>query len=1669
MRRNRRIKINKFGLLVLLLLISIGFALLSTTLKIDGLFGIKGNSWDIHWENVQPNTNSSVTTDKPSIDTTRTIVTYDVALELPGDYYEFDVDAKNDGSVAGTITDVRHSARKVVEEGQDSTVPDYIKYSVVYKGTNINPSIGDVLASGEKQTYTIRVEYDSNATEVPEEDMTIRFEDEIDYGQLDTRGKYKITFDSNGGTAYPTVKYIEQGESIGSLAQAKKENEVFTGWKTITGDTITGAYIPDNDMTIIAQWTNSYATFKPGTDVITSFKRLAGNDMSGSNSYSVTDTYITSIVRSDTAPASGTTTEVVSVDGSTPIVAWFDNGTINIYSEANYLVLNENAGAMFNGLTNATSIYTNYITSNTTEMGGMFSNTKADNLNLSSFDTSKVTNMAGMFSGSQIDNINLSNFDTSNVTSMASMFAGSRAQNVDVSNFNTPKLTNMAGMFSGCSNLTNLDLSSFDVSKVTSFGGLVSGSGVKNLNISNWNFDSVTSLSALFASVSNLETINLTNVNTSKITDMSAMFASCTNLKSVDLSSFDTSKVTSMASMFAGDSSLKKLDLSNFDVSKVTNFGGMFSGMSSLEELDISNWNFASTTSLSYFFSYGLTKLEKINLKNVKTSEITDMSAMFNGCSNIKKLDLSSFDTSKVTNMSGMLGNMTKLEELDISNWNFSNYGPSSLMMNMSNGGFSSLKTFILDNVVFPANMIYGLGGLSTVEVMSLENVDTSNVTDMSSMFNGCSKLNGLTLKSFETSNVTNMNAMFLGCSKLKKLNLGSFDTSNVTNMGSMFEGCTELTTISVSDDFVVDQVTMSDTMFSGDTKLVGGHGTVYDSDHIDKEYAHYDGGENDPGYFNRTEIAVMYTVTFNPDGGSVNPTTKEVEDGTFIGELPVPTKNGASYTGWYTEDGKNITTRTRVESDVTYYAHWIDNKEVIYNANGGTFKNKNTKSIIYKYNINTGKYSGTGYTIPTKEGYKFIGWDTSNQENGYVYKSENEIIEDLDDFTTPKTLYAKWKKVNTVTFNPNGGTVTPKTKSIEDGEAIGQLPTPTGTSPFLGWYTEVNGGVRIDASTIPTGNTTYYAHWATTYTTFDTGENVNIKIKTLAGTTKQNGDAPDKDTADTTVTVIARANAAPAQGTTTVDLSAPGSNYPITAWSTGNGVIVYYTEADNIFLNQDASYMFHEFENLLDLSTPFYTSNTTDMNHMFSYCNSLPALDVSTFNTSKVTDMSYMFFHMSTIYSLDLSNFDTSNVTNMEYMILDDNNVVTFNLSNFNFRKYNVKSLISKLGLYSRNNSLKNVILDNAVFQQNMEQCFFNSNFEYLSLKNVDTSAATTMHEAFAWDDNIKKLDLSSFDTSNVTDMSYMFQFDGNLEEINFSSFDTSKVTNMEEMFWECTSLKSLDLSNFDTSSITIDQNDLGGMLYMFDTTHLEYLNLSNMDLSFYTGNSKGDLSQYLMGEDTSIKKSLKYLIMDNVKFPAYMSYAFYDFQVLEYLSLRNVDTSAATVMLDLFYDDYKLKELDLSSFDTSHVTDMYSMFGNMNELTTIIVGDGFKILPSTRTDSMFYRDTKLVGEKGTTYDSNYQDKTYARYDGGQDNPGYFTKPVSKEYRIKFNANGGVTDSKVLYVRKNSTIPFLLEPTREGYTFVGWFTSPTDGIKITESYTPNSNMTLYARWTPNN
>ncbi len=84
-------------------------------------------------------------------------------------------------------------------------------------------------------------------------------------------------------------------------------------------------------------------------------------------------------------------------------------------------------------------------------------------------------------------------------------------------------------------------------------------------------------------------------------------------------------------------------------------------------------------------------------------------------------------------------------------------------------------------------------------------------------------------------------------------LDLSNFDTSNVTNMIGMFNNCNNLKTIITSDNFKTNNVTSSGDMFTDCTSLIGGNGTVFDSNHVDKTYARID-TPSTPGYFTKKE-----------------------------------------------------------------------------------------------------------------------------------------------------------------------------------------------------------------------------------------------------------------------------------------------------------------------------------------------------------------------------------------------------------------------------------------------------------------------------------------------------------------------------------------------------------------------------------------------------------------------------------------------------------------------------------------------------------------------------------------------------------------------------------------------------------------------------------------------
>lgn len=205
--------------------------------------------------------------------------------------------------------------------------------------------------------------------------------------------------------------------------------------------------------------------------------------------------------------------------------------------------------------------------------------------------------------------------------------------------------------------------------------------------------------------------------------------------------------------MFLDTRSLTEVDVSGFNTSNVNNMSGMFDRAEKLTHLDVSNFNTEKVNNMAYMFME-MPALTQLDLSNFDTANVTNMYAMFDADSSLENLDVSHFNTEKATNMSYMFYHMTKLKELDLSSFNTA-------------------------NVTTMLQMFDGDTDLSKLNFSS--DFDTQKVTNMQSMFRGMSAIESLDLSSFTISSTTETTSMLSEVSKLKVMKLGNATQLNDT------------------------------------------------------------------------------------------------------------------------------------------------------------------------------------------------------------------------------------------------------------------------------------------------------------------------------------------------------------------------------------------------------------------------------------------------------------------------------------------------------------------------------------------------------------------------------------------------------------------------------------------------------------------------------------------------------------------------------------------------------------------------------------------------------------------------------------------------------------------------------------------------------------------------
>ncbi|MFE8701779.1 InlB B-repeat-containing protein, partial [Cytobacillus sp. FJAT-54145] len=172
------------------------------------------------------------------------------------------------------------------------------------------------------------------------------------------------------------------------------------------------------------------------------------------------------------------------------------------------------------------------------------------------------------------------------------------------------------------------------------------------------------------------------------------------------------------------------------------------------------------------------------------------------------------------------------------------------------------------------------------------------------------------------------------------------------------------------------------------------------------------------------------YDVTFDAGGGNVTPTIQtKLYDSTYGKQsdgseevLPIPTKAGHDFVGWYSQaDGAGVEvtniTPVNIPSDHTLYAHWTAKPyTVTFDAGDGTVTTTTqTKLFGSTYGKGSDGTSNESLPTPTRTGYAFAGWYDNSGFTGSAITNQSEVTT-----ANSHTLYAKWTAIPYYGTNPS-------------------------------------------------------------------------------------------------------------------------------------------------------------------------------------------------------------------------------------------------------------------------------------------------------------------------------------------------------------------------------------------------------------------------------------------------------------------------------------------------------------------------------------------------------------------------------------------------------------------------------------------------------------------------
>ncbi len=941
-------------------------------------------------------------------------------------------------------------------------------------------------------------------------------------------------------------------------------------------------------------------------------------------------------------------------------------------------------------------------------------------------------------------------------------------------------------------------------------------------------------------------------LNTEKVTNMSGMFYACSSLSVLDLRDFATSKVTTMASMFANDSKLSSVLFSDqFTGTSLESANELFSGCTSLTELDLSDFETTSKlTSTKQMFTQ-CSSLDKLDISGLNTSGVTDMSYMFAGCTALSGVLVShTYTVDNVSDDANMFYNCGALPS-------FSKSDIGKEKANYNNGGYftymgyadynATTKTLAFyskgrfaaeasdDDEVYDLNTEANAPGwvshntevekivvddnfarvrptscyrwfYKSTKVPAIEgltNLNTSEVTNMESMFRECSSLTSLDLSSFNPEKVTTMEYMFRGDSLLTEVKLpDQYVCTNLTNADGLFMYCRSLKGLDLSGFKTTDQLQWINSMFRGCSSLVSVDLTGLNTTSVQalhQMFQHCSALRNI--YVSDTFVLshcmgtyVFQNCTSLPgfDSDSLGwSKAKYFPEGYFYNVNPA---------AWVSYDA--TASKLTFHYDNTYNTNLVDK---IFHLNIGHVAPqwaylKDTVSKVVIEEAFTG-------ARPTSCYQWFYQFSKLPAIDGLTNLNTSEVTSMQEMFRDCPLLTA----LDLSSFNTE--------KVTRMGSMFRSCPllTALDLSSFNTEKVTDMGSMLRDCVSLQTLSISNFDTQMVTdmsYMLYNDSTLTDLTLSSkLTGTSLQNATAMFKNCKSLTALDLRCLTTTEALKTTDQMFESCSSikyiNIP-TMNTSGVTNMSYMFQNDAVL-------------KLIWAGDNFVVADSVPGDDMFKGCVSLTGYEENKIGKEMAVYFPEGYFYNNS--SVAWVGYDTQNKTLTFYYDSSWDNATEDKI-------YSLNTGTNLPGWYQYRNEVEKVVIEKDFSSVRPTTCYhwFDS-FTHLQtiegLTYLNTSEVTNMESMFYGCELLTSLNLSSFNTEKVTTMKSMFNHATALKEVKLSDqFTGTSLEDASLLFMDCTSLKSANLSSFKTTAALTD------LSYMFrGCSSVEYINLGGLN----------------------------------------------------------------------------------------------------------------------------------------------------------------------------------------------------------------------------------------------